>query len=287
MLGCAVGAAVVVVVGLLGRRIGGTRVGLLAAAVAAFYPRFVMLDAELSSEGLFALTVGVLLLMAYRFVERPTRRRALGLGMLVGLAALAHEEGLLFLPVLVIPLAWRTDPQLRRRLTAVTILGTLVVIAPWTMRNWFAFHQVVPVANSGAVISGANCHITYYGNQIGSWQACYHDPHPSPNEAVESARERSAGIRYAAQHPARAVLVAGVRVLRAWSLFAPNSYSPDNRAVLWLGTAIYYALLVAAGYALIALRRRDRSILILISPAIVLVLHGGVRGRARTPPLRR
>ena len=76
VLGCAVGALVVVLVGLLGRRIGGPRVGLVAAALAALYPRFLILDASLSNESLFAAVVGVLLLMAYRFVDRPTRWRA-------------------------------------------------------------------------------------------------------------------------------------------------------------------------------------------------------------------
>jgi 4-amino-4-deoxy-L-arabinose transferase-like glycosyltransferase len=272
ILGCLVGALVVVLVGLLGRRVGGPRVGLLAAALAAFYPRFVMLDTSLSNETLFAAVVGVLLLAAYRFVDRPRRAGAVGLGVLVGLSALTREEGLLFVPVLLIPLAWRVGRPTRRGLLALTLLGTLVVVAPWTVRNYIAFHEFVPVANSGAVIAGANCHITYYGPQIGSWQGCYHDPHPSSNEAVEANRQRSAGISYAERHPARAVLVAGVRLLRSWSLFAPNSYSAENRTVLWVGTVIYYALLIAACYALVALHRRGRSIMILIAPAIVVSL---------------
>ena len=63
-----------------------------------------------------------------------------------------------------------------------------------------------------------------------------------------------------------------MRLLRAWSLFAPNSYSADNRTVLWVGTFVYYALLIAACYALVALHRRGRSIMILIAPAIVVSL---------------
>jgi 4-amino-4-deoxy-L-arabinose transferase-like glycosyltransferase len=272
VLGCAVGTLVVVLVGLLGRRIGGPRVGLVAASLAALYPRFLMLDASLSNETVFAAIVGVLLLAAYRFVDRPSQRLAVWLGVLVGLAALAREEGLLFVPVLLIPLAWRVGRTARWPLMGLAVLGTLIVIVPWTVRNYVAFHEFVPVANSGAVIAGANCHITYYGSQIGSWQGCFHDPHPSSNEAVESNRQRAAGIRYAERHPARAVLVAGVRLLRAWSLFAPNSYSADNRTVLWVGTFVYYALLIAACYALLALHRRGRSILILTAPAIVVSL---------------
>ena len=132
ILGCAVGAFVVVLVGLLGRRIGGTRVGLVAAGLAALYPRFLILDASLTDETLFAAVVGVLLLMAYRFVDRPTRGRAVGLGVLVGLAALTHEEGLLFLPALLIPLAWRVGRPARWPMMGMAVLGTLIVIVPWS-----------------------------------------------------------------------------------------------------------------------------------------------------------
>jgi Dolichyl-phosphate-mannose-protein mannosyltransferase len=270
VLGCAVGAVVVVLVGLLGRRIGGWRVGLVAAALAALYPRFIVLDAVLSSEGPFSAIVCVMLLMAYRFAERPTRARALGLGALVGLAALTREEALLFVPIFLVPVAWRAGPS-RLQFASLAVLGTLVVILPWTVRNYVDFHEFVPVANSGAVVGGANCPLTYYGSEIGSWQpACLHDAHPSPNEAVESARQQSLGVNYALKHPARAVLVAGIRLLRVWSLFAPNVQTIGNISVLWVGTVIYYCLLVAAAYGLVLLRRRGRSIMILIAPAIVV-----------------
>ena len=270
IFGCAVGGLVVIVVGLLGRRIGGTRVGLVAAGLAAVYPRFVVLDTVLLSDQAYAAIVCMVLLMAYRFSERPTSARAFGVGALVGLAALTREEALLFVPVFLIPLTWRSGSP-RLRFTGLAVLGVILVIAPWTVRNYLAFHRFVPVANSGAVIGDANCSLTYYGSQIGSWQpACFHDPHPSPNEAVESDREQSAGINYALRHPARAILVAGVRLLRVWSLFAPNVQRIGNLTVLWIGTVIYYALLVAAGWALVLLRRRGRSIMILIAPALVV-----------------
>jgi peptidoglycan/LPS O-acetylase OafA/YrhL len=123
------------------------------------------------------------------------------------------------------------------------------------------------------VIGDANCAITYYGSAIGSWTpSCIHDPHPSPNEAIESNRQQSDGINYARRHLARAVLVAGVRLLRVWSLFAPNGQIAGNLTVDWIGTIVYYLLLIPAGYALFVLRRRRRSIQILIAPAIVVSL---------------
>lgn len=273
VLGCAVGACVVLLIGLLGRRIGGWRVGLIAAAIAAVYPHFITLDGFLMSEPLYGVIVGGMLLVAYDFAALPTRLRALALGVLVGLAALTREEALLFVPVLLLPLAWRSGPQ-RLRLGALALAGVVLVIAPWTIRNYFAFHRFVPVSNgSGAVLSGANCEQTYYGDSIGSWQVvCVAPPHSSTNEAVTGASERSQALHYIGQHPARAALVAGVRFLRMWSLYAPNDQAIGNRTVLWIGLGIYYCLLVAAIYALVMLRRRGRKLLILLAPAIVVAI---------------
>jgi hypothetical protein len=187
-------------------------------------------------------------------------------------AALTHQEALLFVLVLLIPLAWRAGRD-RRMLTVMAVLGTILVVAPMTVRNYFAFHHFVPVANSGAVIGGANCALTYYGSEIGSWQAkCLHDHHPSPNEAVESDRQQAQGLNYAEAHPARALLVAGVRLLRAWSLYAPTDQAVGNLPVLWAGTILYYCLVAAAIYAAVMWRRIGRPLLIMVAPAIVVCL---------------
>ena len=124
---CLCGATVVLLVGLLGRRIGDWRVGLLAAAIAALYPHFITLDGDLMSESLYGAIVGGLLLLSYRFVDRPTQGRAFALGVLAALAALTRAEGLWFIPVLLIPLAWKAGPH-RLRLSLVAVLGALVLL---------------------------------------------------------------------------------------------------------------------------------------------------------------
>src|SRR5215211_1516042 len=58
-IGCALGAATVAVTGLAARRLGGERLGMLAAAIAAIYPPLVANDSLLMSESLYGLTVGL------------------------------------------------------------------------------------------------------------------------------------------------------------------------------------------------------------------------------------
>src|SRR5438552_3622966 len=84
--------AVSAVLGILGNRIGGNRVGLLAAAVAALYPPFITADGLVMSEPLFTLTVAASLILALAVKARPTIPRATALGLAVGLATLTRAE---------------------------------------------------------------------------------------------------------------------------------------------------------------------------------------------------
>ena len=185
---------------------------------------------------------------SYRFVDRPTQGRAFGLGVLAALAALTRAEGLWFIPVLLLPLAWRAG-QHRLRLASSPSLGALVLLVPWTVRNYVAFHRFVPVANSGAVIAGANNRCAYYGSHIGSWQGgCAHVPGEtqlSPEIDVSS-KQTSQGISYATQHAARAVLVAAIRLLRVWSLYDPGYQAIGQATLIHVGLWIYYVIAIAA-----------------------------------------
>src|SRR5207247_8125740 len=97
------------------------------------------------SETLFATLVALVLLCAYRLHDQPTSRRALALGLAIGLAALTRSEALFLIPILALPLAWR----MRRdfvRIALVTCLGTALLVGPWVVRNAVVFHQVVIVS---------------------------------------------------------------------------------------------------------------------------------------------
>src|SRR3954470_7639186 len=94
LVGCAVGAGIVVCAGLLGRRAGGERAGLIAAGIAAIYPVYVALDGSLMSEPPYALGAAVCILLALRVAERPSLRHAALLGLGIGLTVLVRGEAL-------------------------------------------------------------------------------------------------------------------------------------------------------------------------------------------------
>jgi 4-amino-4-deoxy-L-arabinose transferase-like glycosyltransferase len=287
VLSCLFGAAAVVLIGLLGRRVGGSGVGLLAAAIAAVYPALWMLDASLRSESLYLPLVALVLLLAY---DVTGWRRALMLGAAIGLAALTRSEALLLVPLL---LPWR-----RPKLAAAVVAGCFVVIAPWLARNWITFDQPTAIStNEGGLLAGANCHGAYYTELIGTW-ACFpkNDPAWGTNEAVISRHLRSRALDYASAHAGRVPAVVGVRVLRVWDVWKPRSsavfeasiadrHVDAQRAAM---VSLYLLAPFAAGGALV-LRRRGEPLRVLIVPLVFVTLvaalsYGSTRFRVAAEP---
>jgi 4-amino-4-deoxy-L-arabinose transferase-like glycosyltransferase len=288
LVGSAFGAATIVVLGCLGRRLGGARLGLVAAGIAAIYPMLITADGALLSESLFGLLVALCLLSAYRLLDAPSGGRAIGLGVLLGLAILTRGEALLLLPLLLAPIVRR--PQ-GARAALIVCCTAVVTITPWTVRNWTVFHRFVPIStNFASAIAGANCPSTYYGSKIGSWENACIKPYPG-NEAVAFGRAESDGVHYALHHLGRLPIVVAARLARVWGLrrnLLPGSklpQLPDRAAIaLELGFVMYYGLVLLAIYGWVARRRRPVPAGILISTFILVtvsafVIYGDVRFR--------
>jgi 4-amino-4-deoxy-L-arabinose transferase-like glycosyltransferase len=270
-LGLLLGPVTIVLVGLLGRRAGGERIGLLAAGLCAAYPLMVATDGALMSETLYAPLVAGLLLAAWRLLERPGRGVALVAGALLGLAALTRSEALLLLPLLLWPVAWRGGPGWPAR-AALATLACVLVIAPWTIRNAAVFGRFVPISNNDAtVIAGANCATTYHGVDMGGWDINCISQRRLDNEAAQAAVWRDEGLTYAREHAGRLPVVLAVRLLRVWDLYQPRRQvgfaEGRERRVTQAGVVVYFALVALGIGGAAALRRRGRPLLVLLAPA--------------------
>jgi 4-amino-4-deoxy-L-arabinose transferase-like glycosyltransferase len=276
-LGALLGGVTVVLVALIGRRVGGERVGLVAALVAALYPLLVAADGAPMSESLYGLLIAACLLTALRLRASPSTRLAAALGALIALAALTRSEALLLVVLLGLPLTWRSW-----RAALALVAACVVVLAPWTIRNWSAFDRFTLIShNDSTVLAGANCPRTYHGADLGGWRfECISQRHTF-REGAQAARWRQEGIDYATDHASRWPLVVPVRVLRTWDLWQPRRQieSAEGRA-RWAekaGVVAYFLLLPFAFAGFVLVRRGRGPFWILLSPA-VLVTFSSVIG---------
>jgi len=193
---CVMGALGVVVVGYLGRRLGGDRVGLLAGLLAAVYPNLWINDGLILSESLVTATVGLLLIAAYRWRDDPTVARAAVLGVAIGLAGLNRSEVLSLCFFMVLPLFLLTRSiSFKRQVQMGIVCGAVAVavVAPWVLRNTLEFRDPATMATgSGRVLAYANCDETYSGEYLGYWNdACTLTEFPGDRE-LRAARDEAA-----------------------------------------------------------------------------------------------
>lgn len=152
LLNAAVGAVTALLIYLLGARLFGRGIGLTGAFVFALFPNQIFFTSLILSEVLFAgLFVLALLLTAWLLLgERPPQPWQAGLvGLLIGIATLVRGEALL-LAAIIIPvllLRWRSRRQVAL-LSSALIAGTIVVVAPWTLRNYSRMGDFILISTS-------------------------------------------------------------------------------------------------------------------------------------------
>ena len=283
LTGAAFGAASIVVVALIARRLAGDRAGLLAAGLAALAPSLITTDGALMSESLFVLLVGLSLLATLWLLDAPGLRRALVVGALVALATLTRGEALLLVPLLLVPLLRRPAGL---RCAAAVVLACLVTLTPWTVRNWITFDRPVVVAtNSGSAIGGANCPEVYGGDKLGGWSPACVRRGPG-NEAQSFGAARTMGVEYARDHAGRLPLVLGARFARVWGLLGTFQI-PEGRSarVQKAGVVVFFGLVVLAAAGAWQLRDRRARLWVVLTPLVMasvaaLLTYGNARFRA-------
>ena len=303
-----IGGGTVLATGVAGRRLFGRRGGLVAAALVALLPEFWMEDVRLESTPIAQLFVALLLMLLARGGDAGYRgTTAFGAGAVAGLLALARPEG--FVLGVAVLLAWvlgRRDPQpslSRRRWVGIAALAGMALVAgPWFLRNAGAFHEPVPVTETGRILAGANSSAAYGGPLTGSSD-------PGAAEAVEAdvvteplgegtidRRLRGRAFSFAVHHPLGLVKALGVRALRTFDIWNPVNERDAHAArglatggwiLQWLG---FVALLVlaAVGYWRLWPERGGWAVPLFAAPGAALVVglltYGEPLARAAVDP---
>ncbi len=132
-----IAAGGIVAMGLLGRRLMGPVVGLMAAGIAALSPLWIQPSAVLTSESVYLVVIPMMLLLAIGCIDRPNRRRCASLGIVIGLAALTRSEATTLVVLLGLPVVAFAFHSWRQRAIGILVLlaGFAAVVGPWLIRN--------------------------------------------------------------------------------------------------------------------------------------------------------
>ena len=294
------GIATVAIIGLVARRVGGDRIGLIAAAIAALYPNLWVNDGLVMSESVSCLLISLTMLTLLRWATSPTWRAAVICGAIVGLGALARSEVILLAPlaaVLMVIVGRRRQLRFSRH-GAALLLAATVVIAPWMIFNAVRFDRpVLLTTNEGPLWLGANCYDSYYGPALGGWSLfCVADAAIGENgedPSVRSAAQRRLGLSYARAHVTRLPVVVAARVGRTLDLFDVNGLvhgdvgEERERVATWAAVVSFWVLAPLAVIGAFRPRRLHLGVLllpILVVAITTVVFYGGHRIRASAEP---
>jgi 4-amino-4-deoxy-L-arabinose transferase-like glycosyltransferase len=296
------GAAAVLLICLIGIRLLGRLPGLVAGAIAAVYPPLVLIGTSLLSESLFIPLM--LAAMWAALVHRDSEHRlrwAIAAGVLIGLASLTRGNGL----ALLIPAALLVGYARQRwswRAPVALLAATLVVLIPWTIRNYNQFGQLVAVTTETGYTVAGTYNPLAQGRQ--DYPALWIPPlvdivpyttrHPLENEAQVSGAMLSDGVSYIGDHPVSVARTALWTVLRLFNLSGPGferyaapfeAYPPGLAEVSVY--AFWAVLLLAVAGAFTAAARRVPKAL-WACPAVILLscvlLEGSTRYRSPADP---
>jgi hypothetical protein len=150
-----VGAWTVWLLGAIARRASGPASGVWAASIAAIYPPLVTLPAYALSETLYSAvalgTAAVLQIAVDRSGGHDRVRSSVGwalaAGALAGASALIRPAMLVFVPLACVWLIARRQATL----AVAVAVASIVVIAPWTVRNLWVHDRFVLIASEGGV----------------------------------------------------------------------------------------------------------------------------------------
>jgi 4-amino-4-deoxy-L-arabinose transferase-like glycosyltransferase len=294
-----VGTATVALVGVAARAIAGTRVGLIAAGVAAVNPNLWVRERELLGQTLVFPLVALTLVLAYRYWRAPRPVTLVAVGAMCALLALVHAS-LALLIALLLPLLGLAPSGLSRasRLKQLgAALGVaIVVLLPWVVRQTVRFERPTFLTTTlGLNLRIGTCRAGYYGDRIGS-----SDPNmwlPLADEGsdqcgidrtLETEPEQddeylAQALTYIRDNMGRVPIVAAARQGRMWGVFRPlqtatfeQEFGGGPLVVHHAGVVFYWALVPFAVTGALHLRRSGVALLPMLPFFVVAVAAAAI-----------
>lgn len=276
-------------------RAAGPAAGALAASLAAIHPPLVWTSAYALSEAVYFVIVWLSIALLGAAIDGRFGRQHAGpllfsAGAVGGLAALTRPSALAYLALVTM---WLILKVARKR-ALVFFLGSILVIAPWTLRNAREYGRVVLIASEGGITFWTGNHPLARGEgdmaanpAIKQANQALRLAHPdlSPEE-LERVYYREA-FSQIATHP---VWWVQLEARKLFYLFVPAgpSYALHSRRYQ-LGSVVPYLALLPFAIAGARLMRRTRApaaaLAMLFASAVLVCLVFFPQERFRIPEI--
>ena len=210
----------------IARRSFGERTAVWAGWAWAFFPYAIYFSADfIWATTLTTLMLSLLFLTALHLEDSSPMSRWAGFGVLTGVGALTDPIVLSVAPLLAGFMGYRLARKRQRWFLPATAaaLAFVIVVTPWFVRNYRAFHTVLPFRdNLGLEL--------YVGNNGNTWHFAPSGFHPSDTEREWNEydrmgelpymkHKREQAIRFIESHPGEFAVLSLRRALYMWTNF--------------------------------------------------------------------
>jgi len=161
---------------LISRRYISEKAGIICTLFIALLPVNIIYTSVLSTEILFTT---LYLILTYLIFKRSKKRIInIIMGVILGILALTKPYMLVY-PVVILAMQFLFKGKISKTLInnfCVITLSMIVIILPWTIRNYIVFDKFIPVSTNG----GYNLYVNNNPYANGGWQ----DPFKFPNSPM-------------------------------------------------------------------------------------------------------
>jgi dolichyl-phosphate-mannose-protein mannosyltransferase len=315
---CLVGSGTCVLIYLFARDLFGWRIGVLAGIMAGVYPELYIYDGWLYTESLYIFLLFAVCYGLYRLQRAPRGNWRIWItcGILLGLLSLTRPNGILVIGLFIawaLMMAWQKLLPWRptaRGMLATTLIA-IVLIAPWTVRNYLVSHTFIPVATGdGTVLLGAyNDEILTTPGFKGLWidplksRPDVAKPYPlftctPPCEVAREEAYKNAAVQWIGEHISIMPHLLKLHLLNMWQPDTHEADLPTDRFPNQKSSQIVLAMmktfpiaifiLAALGFAVTLWRWHELLFLysiIALTIAQGLIFYGSARFRAPIEPI--
>jgi 4-amino-4-deoxy-L-arabinose transferase-like glycosyltransferase len=228
-----------VVIFKIGNRTFGASTGVLAAWIWSCWIYEAVVAIRLWESSLSGLLLAIALLLLPELAGSLRPRLWLAFGALAGVAALTNTTLLSVFPFfwLWLWISYRRRGLSCSRWLAVSVIACLLVVLPWTIRNYITFHRLVPVRdNFGLEL--------WLGNHQGVTHVFDSDfPILDPTEYNRLGEirfmevKREIALEFIRQHPGQFARLSAERFFRFWTAPEKSAWLPLS-LLAWMGMAL-------------------------------------------------
>lgn len=224
LLFCVLGALACVFTYLIAREVLPENGARLAGWLSVPYLGHACLAADFLSENLFTPLFLASLWPLFRYFNRSQDNIWLVVlsAVLMGLSTLTRPFTLLMVPLMLLLLLFVRGGRVgRMAVAAAWVVPFILLIAPWTVRNYQVHQKFVLIATNGGstFYGGNNDRVVDERSRLGAWLSTTELPHrdlidAQPNEVAHDKMEWKLGIAWVRQHPVKFLITIPFKLAR-------------------------------------------------------------------------